>query len=61
MAGMPMRNINMLPRAKIAPAMPPPTASFDMLICGVEVSSLIVHLYYHAITDPQPRYCFFSV
>ena len=56
-----MRNISIVPIAKIAPAIPPPTASFDMLICGLEVSSLMEHLYYQAITDPQPRYCFFSV
>jgi hypothetical protein len=31
----------MLPKAKIAPAMPPPTAIFAMLICGVRVSSFI--------------------
>jgi hypothetical protein len=40
-AGMPMRNIAMLPKAKIAPAIPPPTATFAMLICGVRVSSFI--------------------
>jgi len=36
-----MRNIAMLPKAKIAPAIPPPTATFAMLICGVRVSSFI--------------------
>ncbi len=36
-----MRKIAILPKAKIAPAMPPPTATFAMLICGVRVSSLI--------------------
>jgi hypothetical protein len=40
-AGMPMRKIAMLPKAKIAPAMPPPNAIFAMLICGVRVSSFI--------------------
>jgi hypothetical protein len=30
--GMPIRKISMLPMAKIAPAMPPPTGIFDKLI-----------------------------
>ena len=34
-----MRNINMLLMVKNAPAMPPPKAIFDMLICGAGVSS----------------------
>ena len=42
--GIPVRNITVLPTAKIAPAMPPPTVIFDMLICGRSVSSRIVHL-----------------
>jgi hypothetical protein len=37
--GSPVRNINMLPMVKIAPAMPPPTAIFAELICGRGVSS----------------------
>jgi hypothetical protein len=30
--GTPIRNIDMLPAAKIAPTMPPPTTSFEALI-----------------------------
>ena len=33
----------MLPMAKIAPAMPPPTGIFDRLICGRDVSSRMLH------------------
>jgi hypothetical protein len=43
-AGMPMRNISILPMAKIAPAIPPPTRSLALLICGREVSSDMGHL-----------------
>src|SRR5258708_4187034 len=58
MTGMPTRKISMLPATKIAPAMPPPTANFDMLICGFEVSSFILHPLissYHELTPPEVR------
>jgi hypothetical protein len=42
--GIPVRKITVLPTAKIAPAMPPPTVIFDMLICGRALSSCILHL-----------------
>jgi hypothetical protein len=58
--GMPMRNIIVLTTAKIAPAMPPLTGIFAMLICGLRVSSLMLHLLalsYHKFTPPEvPRY-----
>jgi hypothetical protein len=43
-AGMPMRNISILPIVKIAPAIPPPTRSLALLICGRQVSSGMGHL-----------------
>ena len=51
-----MRNIAMLETAKNAPAMPPLTAIFDTLICGLEVSSLTLHLLkpgYQESTPPK--------
>jgi hypothetical protein len=41
--GMATRNINMLPMANKAPAMPVPPGIFETLICGVGVPSLILH------------------
>ena len=49
-----MRNIAVLQTVTIVPAMPPPTAIFDTLICGLRASSRIPHLLalsYHEFTS----------
>jgi hypothetical protein len=53
-----MRNIAMLQRVKSVPAIPPPTTTFDTLICGLRLSSLTLHLLpvtYHQSTPNTSR------